>query len=135
MNHVASSGGALNLQVDGTSVTPSVTADWNSGQLSLEGESYPENTYEIYDGIISWVEAYLKDSGRPLRVKLHLNYVNTSSIRAMIDIFDRLQVAHDAGHDLSLLWLYDSRNPRSAELGEEFKEDYTFQFDIDTLSD
>jgi len=135
MNHVASSGGALNLQVDGTSVTPSVTADWNSGQLSLEGESYPENTYEIYDGIISWVEAYLKDSGRPLRVKLHLNYLNTSSISAMIDIFDRLQVAHDAGHDLSLLWLYDSRNPRSAELGEEFKEDYTFQFDIDTLSD
>jgi hypothetical protein len=31
--------------------------------------------------------------------------------------------------------LYDSRNPRSAELGEEFKEDYTFDFEILAIPD
>jgi hypothetical protein len=48
----------------------------------------------------------------------------------MIDIFDHLQAAFESGRKLSVSWLYDSRNPRSAELGEEFKEDYTFDFSI-----
>lgn len=122
-----------NLSLAATGSTPAVQADWQQGVLSMVGESYPENTYEIFDEIISWVESYLGDCDRPLRVELQLNYLNTSSIRAMIDIFDRLQSAHEDGRDLSVSWLYDSRNPRSAEMGEEFKEDYTFDFAITVM--
>jgi len=115
--------------------TPSVMADWRAGKLEMQGESYPENTYEIFDGIISWVQTFLELTDRALRVELQLSYLNTSSIRAMIDIFDRLERAAHDGRDISLLWLYDSRNPRSAELGEEFKEDYTFDFEILAIPD
>lgn len=124
-----------NLNLTASSSTPAITADWAEGVLSMVGESYPENTYEIFDEIITWVESFLSECDRPLRVELQLNYLNTSSIRAMIDIFDRLQAAHDAGRTLSVNWLYDSRNPRSAEMGEEFKEDYTFDFAIAVLRD
>jgi hypothetical protein len=51
----------------------------------------------------------------------------------MIDIFDRLQNAADQGKKIAVCWFYDSRNPRSAELGEEFKEDYTFDFSIEAI--
>jgi hypothetical protein len=115
--------------------TPSVMADWRAGKLEMQGESYPENTYEIFDGIISWVQTFLELTDRALRVELQLSYLNTSSIRAMIDIFDRLERAAHDGRDISVLWLYDSRNPRSAELGEEFKEDYTFDFEILAIPD
>lgn len=116
-----------------TASTPEVHADWQSGVLMMAGESYPENTYEIFDGIISWVDSFLTETDRDLKLDLRLNYLNTSSIRAMIDVFDRLQSAHDDGRSLSVIWLYDTRNPRSAELGEEFKEDYTFAFEIQAL--
>lgn len=118
------------LSLPATAATPFVRGDWRDGSLLMQGESYPENTYEIFDRIISWVDGYLTSSGRPLRLELDLNYLNTSSIRAMIDIFDRLQEAHDAGIPASVVWLYDARNPRSAEMGEEFREDYTFEFVI-----
>ena len=123
-------GSGQDLCVAATQSTPSVEALWDSGVLRMAGESYPENTYDIFADIISWVEAYLGETESPLRVELHLNYLNTSSIRAMIDIFDRLQMAFEAGRQLGVTWLFDSRNPRSAELGEEFKEDYTFDFAI-----
>ena len=129
----ASSG--INLALAATVSTPEVQADWQSGVLSMVGESYPENTYEIFDEIITWVEVFLGECDRPLHVELQLNYLNTSSIRAMIDIFDRLQAAHDDGRELSVSWLYDSRNPRSAEMGEEFKEDYSFAFTIAVMRD
>ena len=129
----ASSG--TNLDLAATVSTPAIKADWQTGLLSMVGESYPENTYEIFDEIITWVEAFLGECDKALRVELQLNYLNTSSIRAMIDIFDRLQAAHDEGRDLSVSWLYDSRNPRLAEMGEEFKEDYSFAFTIAAMRD
>ena len=121
---------APDLSLQATIATPAVSTDWQAGWLRMTGESYPENTYEIFDQIITWVELFLTTAGRPLRLELELNYLNTSSIRAMIDIFDRLQEAHDAGCPASVVWLYDARNPRSAEMGEEFREDYTFDFAI-----
>lgn len=129
----AADGGAADINLVATQSTPEVRADWREGLLMMAGESYPENTYEIFDGIISWVDRFLAETDRNLSLDLRLSYLNTSSIRAMIDIFDRLQSAHDDGRGLSVLWLYDSRNPRAAELGEEFKEDYTFSFDIQPL--
>ena len=121
------------LVIEATIASPAVRGLWQEGRLSIEGESYPENTYEIYDQILSWMDAFLKASLAPLTVVLQLNYLNTSSVRAMIDLFDRLQLAVDQGGRVHVQWIYDSRNPRSAEVGEEFKEDYTFPFEICAL--
>ena len=122
-----------NLNLPSTQFSPSVEADWQAGRLLMIGESYPENTYEFFAQIIEWTEKFLGQEGRLLHVELRLSYLNTSSIRAMIDIFDLLQEASDSGKPVSVSWLYDSRNPRASELGEEFKEDYTFPFEIAAL--
>jgi len=121
---------AYNLTLEATQFSPSVSADWQEGCLRMSGESYPENTYEFFAQIMTWAENFLAASPSPLLLELHLSYLNTSSIRAMIDIFDLLQDACGEGKSVSVRWLYDSRNPRASELGEEFKEDYSFPFDI-----
>lgn len=125
---------AYNLSLEATQFSPSVSADWEQGCLRMSGESYPENTYEFFEQVIAWTEKFLLVHPSPLMLELHLSYLNTSSIRAMIDIFDLLQDASSDGKDVSVRWLYDNRNPRASELGEEFKEDYTFPFDIVALN-
>jgi len=125
---------ASNLHIPGTSSTPEIRADWSEGTLFLKGDSYPENTFEIFDQVIGWVERFLAEAQTPLHLELHLIYLNTSSVRAMIDILDLLETAHGRGRPVSVKWYYDHRNQRVAELAEEFKEDYTFPFDILTLS-
>ncbi|MGZ8216025.1 biofilm regulation phosphoprotein SiaC [Methylomagnum sp.] len=121
---------AINLAIPGTQSTPEITANWEVGVLTMKGDSYPENTFEIFDQVINWVEKYLDSAQRPLSIELCLIYLNTSSIRAMIDILDLLEAAHGQGCEVGLKWLYDYRNHRVAELAEEFKEDYTFPFEI-----
>ena len=59
-----------------------------------------------------------------------LLYLNTSSIKAMMDIFDLLEEAHRKGRQVSVRWSYDGANERVGELAAEFKEDCTFPFDI-----
>ena len=124
---------SLNLSVPATQFSPGVEGDWQAGKLVMIGESYPENTYEFFVEIIEWTEKFLAQSQRALELELQLSYLNTSSIRAMIDIFDLLQEASDDGQSVNVSWLYDSRNPRASELGEEFKEDYSFPFEIRAL--
>lgn len=124
---------SYNLTLEATQFSPSVNTDWEQGCLRMNGESYPENTYEFFAQVIAWTESFLSANNSPLTLELHLSYLNTSSIRAMIDIFDLLQDASTEGKSVRVRWLYDNRNPRASELGEEFKEDYTFPFDIVAL--
>jgi hypothetical protein len=123
-----STGEVLNLSLPGSQSSPAIRADWNAGVVVMSGESYPENSFEIYDQLIQWIDSYLSKADRSLTLELHLNYLNTSSIRFMIDIFDMLEVAHGNDKEVLVQWMFDDRNPRSAELGAEFKEDYTFPF-------
>jgi hypothetical protein len=118
----------LNLSVPGSQSTPSIRADWKAGVVVMSGESYPENSFELYDQLIQWISSYLNSSEQSLALELHLNYLNTSSIRFMIDIFDLLESAFEDGKEVLVQWMFDDRNPRSSELGAEFKEDYTFPF-------
>jgi len=114
-----------------TPSTPAVHTDRAAGTVAMAGESYPENPFDFFQPLIDWVGDYLDTETRPLILDLELIYLNTSSIRAMMDIFDRMEEAHLAGREVRVRWTYEPENERVGELAEEFKEDCTFPFIIE----
>lgn len=118
------------LVITGTVSSPSIKGDWQNGILYMEGDSYPENSYELYSSMVAWVMSYLKETTAPLTLELTLLYLNTSSIKVMMDIFDEMEEAFQEGRQLTVNWYFDAENERVAELAEEFKEDCTFPFNI-----
>lgn len=118
------------LKIASTQSTPLIETDTARGVIYMEGDSYPENSFEFYSELVAWVSNYLKKSDRPLVLELALLYLNTSSIKIMMDIFDELEEAHEGGRDITVNWRYDMDNERVAELAEEFKEDCSFAFHI-----
>jgi hypothetical protein len=119
------------INIAGSESTPRIHADWGAGRLEMSGDSYPENSFELFQPILQWVGAFLDGRGtQPLVVDLQLLYLNTSSVRAMMEVFDTLQEAHERGRPVSVTWRYDRKNERVADLAGEFKEDYTFPFEI-----
>ena len=119
-----------NLTIESTQSTPSIMTNFKAGTMEMRGDSYPENSFELFSPAMKWIEEYLKQAGRPLTLNLHLLYLNTSSVKAMMDIFDILEEAHKEGRKVAVNWYYDDQNERVAELAEEFKEDCTFPFQI-----
>jgi hypothetical protein len=118
------------LHIPGSQSMPAIQSDWQAGRLSMQGDSYPENSYDLFDQVIAWVQRFLKEESRPLDLELALVYLNTSSVKAMMDIFDLLEEAHERGRPVAVTWHYDPRNERIADLAEEFREDCTFPFAI-----
>lgn len=118
------------LHIPGSQSTPSITCNRASGQVAMQGDSYPENSFEFFGSVIAWIESYLRESDAPLRLELRLVYMNTSSVKAMMDIFDLLEEAHAKGRQVSVDWYYDPRNERVLDLADEFREDCSFPFQI-----
>ena len=120
-----------NISIAGSQSTPSVTGDWALGLLRMQGDSYPENSFEFFGPIIDWLERFLNAPPAPLlRLELRLVYMNTSSVKAMMDIFDLLEEVYAQGRQVSVNWYYDPRNERVMGLADEFKEDCSFPFVI-----
>lgn len=124
-----------NIKLEATQSTPLIIADSTAGTLEMRGDSYPENSFEFFTPILSWLNDFLEKEEKPLRVDLHLLYLNTSSVKVMMDVFDTIEEAHDGGRDVAVIWRYNADNERIAELAEEFKEDCSFPFDIALLDE
>jgi hypothetical protein len=118
------------LSFPGTSSTPAIACSQANGLVIMRGDSYPENSFELFNPVMDWIEHFLDTETRSLQFELHLLYLNTSSVKAMMDIFDLLESAHHKGRDVRVTWYYDSRNERVAELADEFREDCSFPFEI-----
>ncbi|MCH8498229.1 MAG: biofilm regulation phosphoprotein SiaC [Marinobacter sp.] len=112
-----------------TQSTPEIHACPEQGLLRMKGDSYPENSFELFGPVLEWIEALLQQ-GRALQLELRVAYMNTSSVKAMMDIFDLMEDAHGKGGNVAVRWYYDPRNERVIEMVEEFKEDCSFPFDV-----
>jgi hypothetical protein len=119
------------LKIEATQSTPAVETDAASGVLRLSGDSFPENSFEFFGPVIAWIEDYLESSDQPLHLDLRLMYMNTSSVKAMMDIFDMLEDAHRSGRSVEVVWHHDPANERVADLASEFREDCTVPFGIE----
>ncbi len=121
------------LSIAATTSSPEIDFDSVSGFLHMSGESYPENTFEFYHPLILWIKEYLQESKEKITLRLEMPYLNTGSIKCLMDIFDLLEDAYTAGQDVVVIWRYHPDNPRAYDTAEEFSEDLTFPFNIEAI--
>jgi len=67
------------LIINKTSKTPQIELKFDSGELSLIGKSLPENATRIYDPVLKWVTDYTQQAQPVTKLRLELEYFNTSS--------------------------------------------------------
>lgn len=116
------------LHLAPTTSTPEVLFRAQTGRLDLSGESYPENAFEFYRPILEWLRRFLEQSQQPVELRLGLTYLNTSSIKSMMDLLDLLDEAHARHREVTVTWYYDTDNDRALELAEEFREEVSLPF-------
>jgi hypothetical protein len=118
------------IQIEATQSSPAIIANAEKGTLEMRGDSYPENSFEFFAPVVGWIQSHLEDPSHKLVLELHLLYLNTSSVKVMMDIFDLLEESYGHGRTVAVNWYYEADNARIAELAEEFKEDCSFPFEI-----
>lgn len=123
------------LHRDATASTPMVDFNPDTGVLRLSGESYPENAFEYFRPLLAWVAQFVRDGEVPVVAEVALSYLNTSSIKSVMDLLDLLEAAHRGGRNVTLRWSYASDNERALEMIEEFREEVSLPFFIVAVND
>ena len=112
------------LLIEATKYTPLISLDPDSGIIEIKGKSYPENTFDFYQPVMTWVADYFSgQAAEKTIVNMEIIYFNSSSSKLFFDFFDLLEEA-DANHDIEINWLYDEENESAEESGYDFKEDF-----------
>jgi len=118
------------LVIEATKSSPGIHFDAGSRKLEMSGQSYPENAFKFYEPVLEWTERYLAESDPAALtvLELQLPYINTSSAKCLMQLFDRLEAAFEAGRQIEVRWYYDEEHERELECAEDFREDLTLPF-------
>ncbi len=113
-----------NLSIEQTKYTPQIDLDATKGEINIYGKSYPENTFEFYEPVLSWIDKYFKKYAKvETIISLEIIYFNSSSSKLFFDLFDLLEEKNDE-HNITINWIYDIDNESALEAGEDFQDDF-----------
>ena len=112
------------LTIAATERSPEVDFDFERGRLALRGESYPEDASAVFGPIFAALDRFLSESaGRDLTFEFDLTYFNSSSAKALMNMFQLLDRAAAQGTRVAVSWLYAAEDDTMKEFGEDFSED------------
>ena len=108
--------------------TLGVVCDAGTGEVKLEGSSYPEDAFAFFEPIGTWIESYLKGNPRTISLVCSIDYLNSSSSKSLFDLFDLVERSLSSESSARVTWKYPKDDPDARVVGEEFAEDVSIPF-------
>jgi hypothetical protein len=115
------------IQLAATDRSPRVDFDFATGHLSLQGESYPEDAAAFFGPLLQALRTYLADtSATPIVFEVGLAYFNSSSAKALMNLFMPLEDAAEGGRSVTVRWRFADGDETIEEAGEDFAADFSY---------
>ena len=78
------------INIDGSKNTPKIDFNNLTGELRLQGRSFPENTARVYQPLLDWIREYIRTPCQITNLHLKLEYFNSSTLFWIIKIVKSL---------------------------------------------
>jgi len=124
-----------NYIVKATKYTPYIEFDIAKGNLKMEGDTYPENSYDTFKPLLDKIDEYFTDPTKSLNVEINIEFLNTSSSKMMREIVSKLDEYYESGNKISLKWYYPDGDIDLQESWEMLLEDVQFPYEIVAIED
>ena len=100
-----------------------------SGELSLEGRSIPEDPGEFFERLIDWINEYFLNPVEKTVVSIKLEYINSGSSKYMLELLRIMKINHDSGKDVKVLWYFEEGDESIEELGMHYEQTIQIPFE------
>lgn len=113
------------IQIEKGLQTPKVIFDPEDLQLTIRGESLPENAKKFYSPIIEAIEGFIAQkptTSVPMNVEVKLKSINSASHCHLAEIFKLISQLHKKGLRVIIDWYIDEEDDIMRETGQEFSE-------------
>jgi hypothetical protein len=110
---------------EATKRSPALLFDFEHHRLSLAGESYPEDAAAFFGPPLKAMAEYLDGLvDAHVELELRMTYFNSSSAKALMNMFQLLEHAASRGLSTRVRWFFDPEDDAMQEFGEDFAEDF-----------
>lgn len=116
-----------NINIPPSEQTPEICFDFVNGRLSVEGEAYPGNASIFFGPLLTALHEYLQiKPGGEVIMDIKMKYFNSSSAKALMNVFQIMEEAAETGTNAIVRWYYHEDDDTMREFGEDFSEDLRF---------
>lgn len=116
------------IHIEGSEDTPRILFDPQASDYSITGRSLPEDVLTFYAPVMQWLDRFFGTQPPKLELRIDLDYFNTASSKILLDIFMKLEDAHEQGKAVSVTWVHKATDPDMHEAGIEYAELVTVPF-------
>ena len=107
-----------------TDRSPEVRLNVANRSISFTGEAYPEDAAAFWGPILQEMQNIVEQEPEELlQVDFRLAYFNSSSAKALMNIFQLLESAAENGAKIRVHWYFQDGDDTIEESGEDFSED------------
>ena len=107
-----------------TDRSPEVRMDVANRIISFTGEAYPEDAAAFWGPILQEMQNIVEQEPEELlQVDFQLAYFNSSSAKALMNVFQLLESAAETGTKIRVNWYFQDGDNTLEESGEDFSED------------
>jgi len=106
------------------------------GYIRLAGRSIPQNARQLYKICNDWIDQYVQSPARTTKVDLYFEYIDTSSIRCVVEILTKLSRITESGKNkIEMNWYYEHDDEDSYDLGAYIQVHLKIPFNIISLEE
>ncbi len=118
------------LYLEKTFNSPEVEFIAETGELSMEGRSIPEDPGEFFDRLINWVNEYFLNPTDRTVMNIKLEYINSGSSKYMLELLRIMKVNYEKGRDVLIKWYFEEGDESIEELGQHYQQTTRLPFEL-----
>jgi hypothetical protein len=119
---------------DETQETPKIIFDKENHIFQILGRSLLINAADFFDDLIEWIKKYVSEPNPYTEVKIFLEYMNSSSVRKMVELLVEFEKIMDFGGKVKICWFYRDNDDLTQEKGDELKSVIRIPVELISLS-
>lgn len=122
------------LNIEGTSSTPQIYLDKQSGKFEIKGKSFPEESRIFYAPLFKWLEEYEQDPNDETFFEFKMEYFNSSSSLIILEILNLLDSIYKKNKKVTVSWSHLDIDEDMLEAGEEYADLVSVPFEYHAMS-
>ncbi len=114
----------LRIEPSNPNTAPKIVTDVSFGFIQITGNSFTSLHIETYQPFFAWLEKYLQQPGRQIRIEFWFDYFNSSSSKSILEILDVLAAyQRDTQGQINAYWYYQEYDTDMEQEGLEMRDD------------
>jgi hypothetical protein len=118
------------LYIEKTNNTPLIKFVASTGIFTIEGRSIPEDPTAFYSKLYSCLVEYYKSPQPITEFHFIMEYINSGSSKALLDIFRYIKEQYDLGHQCIIYWYSEEDDESILELGQHYQFTFKLPFEF-----